>query len=120
MPRLTARTQASIVAVIDDDVAAFGSGAMVPFDRQIADDDAAADAGAEREQHQAFELAAAADPKLAVGRGVRIVGKRYRQAATIAEPVANRIVHPARQVWRIEQHARGDVHRAGAAKARAR
>src|SRR6185369_2422085 len=45
MPRLAARAKPGVVAVVDDDMAAFGPGAVLAVDRQIADDDAAADPG---------------------------------------------------------------------------
>ena len=61
-------------------VARFAAVAVLAFEDHVVDDDAAADAGAEGEQHHAVRVAARADPELAVGGGVGVVLERGRLA----------------------------------------
>ncbi len=64
-----------------------------------------------------WKLAAGADPELAVGGRVGVVGEGHRQPAVAAHPVADGEVVPALQVDRLEELAGGDVHGAGRAEA---
>ena len=77
---LAERIHRGIVGRVDEDVSAFAAATVFAFDERVADDDAAADAGAEREQHEAVVLLAGAGPELAVGGRVGVVGERDRHA----------------------------------------
>ena len=79
-------------------MATLAAAAVFAFDQRVADDDAAADAGAERQQHQAVILGAGAAPELAVGGRVGVVGKRDRHAEVMAHAIANRKIPPAGQI----------------------
>ncbi len=98
---------------VDDHVAAFGAVAVLAVDREVADDDAAADAGAQGEEDHAVEVAARADPELAVGGGAGVVGEGDRQPAMLGDPVADGEIVPALEVHRVDEFSGGDVHRAG-------
>ena len=70
------------LAQVDLHVADLGPVAVLAFEHLVVEDDAAADAGAEREHHHALDVAAGADPVLAEGGRVGIVLKRGRHAET--------------------------------------
>ena len=73
---------AARVAVGDHrDVAQFAGHAEIAVQDAAAGDDAAADAGAEREQHQVVHVAAGAHPLLAERRGVGVVLQDHAGAA---------------------------------------
>src|SRR5262245_6768734 len=50
-----------------------GAMAMFPLDHQVANDDAAADTGAERKEHHAMDVAASTSPELAERRGIGVI-----------------------------------------------
>ena len=83
------------------------------------DHEGTADAGAERQQHEAMKLLAGARPKLAVGRRVGVIRESDRHAQMVAHAVADRKIPPARQVAGPQDHALGDVHRSRRGDARA-
>ena len=85
----------------------------VPLDDEVADDDAAADAGAEREQDHAVGALARSGPVLPVGGGVGVVLKGGREAEVVADVLPHGDVLPRLEVRRVEDDAGGDVHRAG-------
>src|SRR5205807_601000 len=104
MPRLSAAAHASRLGIIDDDVSALAAVAVFTIDREIADDDSAADARTEREHHDAVIFLPAADPRFAERGGVGIVGKRDRQAERLGYAIANRKVMPVRQIVWLKKH----------------
>ena len=112
-----AAAHAGVFAGVDDDVARLAAVAVCALHHQVADDDAAADARAEGQQDHALEVAARADPVLAVGGGVGVVLERDRQAAMMAHPVADGEVVPAGEVDDGGEHSLGDIHSAGRAEA---
>ena len=69
----------------------FSAVAMLPFKHHVADDDAAADAGAEGEEHHAVRAFACADPVFAIGGGVGVVlkGSRHLELALDMPPDRN-------------------------------
>ena len=75
---------------------------------------AAADAGAEREQHHAVRVLRGPDPELAVGGGVGVVLERGRLAERLLDVVADRHVLPRLEVRRVEDQPGLDVHEARA------
>jgi hypothetical protein len=91
----------------------FGAVAVLAFHHQVADDNAAADAGAECEQDQAVDAAARSGPVFADGRRVGVVLEGGRQLEHLVDVIADGDVLPRLQVGRIEDQAGGDVHGAG-------
>ena len=86
---------------------------MFAGDQRIADDDPAADARAERQQHDAVILLARPAPELAVSRRIGVVGKRDRQIQMMAEAIANRKIPPTRQIAWPQDYSTGNIHRPG-------
>ena len=111
-----AAAHAGVVARVDDDVARLAAVAVGALDHHVADDDAAADAGAKRQQDHALKIAARADPVFAIGGGVGVVLEGDRHSAMVAHAVADGEIVPAGQVDDRGQHARGNVHAAGRAE----
>ena len=91
--------------------------AMFAANDHVAEDDAHPDAGAEGEEDEAGQSAAGPHPELAVGGGVGVVLEGHRQAAVLADPVADGKIVPAGQVNRAGDDAGGEVHGAGGAEA---
>ena len=109
---LAAGAEPRAVVIVDDQVPQLRARAVLARDRQVADDDSAPHAGAQREHHHARKHLPAADPKLAKGRGARIVRVRDVKSARRRQRIANRKVPPPGQIaWR-QQHAFGRIHRA--------
>ena len=106
MSALTAGAQSCVGRTIDDHVPAFAAVAVLAVEAKVADDNSAADARAQREQHHAVEIAAGADPKFAVSGRVGVVGKSDRQAAMVAHPVAQWKIVPAFEVGRFQELCR--------------
>ena len=98
---------------VDEDMAALAAPADAAVDRQIADEDAAADPLSQGQDDDALEAAACADPTLGVGRGDGVVDQRRRQAAMAAHTIAQGKSLPPWENGRAYQDAGGDVHRAG-------
>ena len=94
-------------------MAKLGAVAVLAFHHVVFDDDAGADAGAEREEDKAAGIAGRPGPVLAVGGGVGVVLERRRQPERLADVIADRHVLPRLQVRRIEDEPGRDVHRAG-------
>ncbi len=117
MSPLAAAADPGIFGTVDNNVSTFGAVAVFAVDRQVANDDAAADARTQREQHHAVEVAAFADPELAIGGGVGVVLKRDRQAAMGGHPIAQRKIVPALEVYRLNKSSAGNIHCAGRAEA---
>src|SRR5262249_53845876 len=89
---------------LDLDVPDLGAVTVLALDDQVADDDATADTGAEREQHHAVGVLAGAEPELAVGRRVGIVLEGRRHAEPVLNVLAHRDVPPRLEVRRVEDH----------------
>ena len=106
MPALSAAAPTRVVAGIDDQVPDLAAEIVRAADQVIVDDDPAADTRAERHQHEAVMIAAAADPKLAVCRGVGVIDQRDRDADVIFEQCRDRRIVPSRQIVRADQLAR--------------
>ena len=92
-------------------MATLAAAAVFAVDQRVADDDAAADAGAEREQHEAVILLARPAPEFAVSGRVGVVRKRDRQIQMMAEAIANRKVPPTGQITGPQNHAARNIHR---------
>ena len=95
------RAAAAPAAVLglDDDVAALAAVAVAPLDDRAADDDSAADAGAQGEHHQAVRVSACAGPVFAVGGGVAVVLKDDRLVEPIGEQLCGSAGCPSREGW---------------------
>ena len=117
MAGLAAGADPGLGGRIDDDVAAFRAVAVGALDVDVADDDPAAHAGAEREQHERRRATGRADPKLTVAGGVGVVGERHPAATMRRHAVTQRKIIPARQVARPDNLSGGDVERPGRAQA---
>src|SRR6185437_11452425 len=108
-----AAAQAAAIGAVDPQVPELAAVAVFALDDHVADDNAAADAGAEREQHHALRFLPRTDPEFAISRGVRIVLIDRRFAERLANVLANRHILPRLQIRRIENEAGLDVHEAG-------
>src|SRR5262249_4786880 len=106
---LAAATHAAI-GHFDNDMADFRAVAVFALQDGVVDDDAAADAGAEREHDHAASAAAGARPVLSVGRRVRVVLKGGRFVECILQMLADWHVLPGPQIRWVEDHAPRDVH----------
>lgn len=110
MTGLTAAAQAA-PGRFHDDMADFRSVTVLPFQNMVVNDDAAADAGPEREQDHAFGIASGPDPVFPEGRRIGVVLKGRRFAERVGDVLADRHVFPRAQIGRIEDDAGGNVHR---------
>ena len=117
MAPLMAAAFAGILMIIDDDVSTLGAMAMFAHDKQAIDDDPAADPGSQREQNHAPQAAARADPSFAIGGRFGVVRVADRQAGIMGHFFADRKLPPRGKVHRLQQHPRGDIHRAGRSQA---
>src|SRR5262249_13838139 len=75
----------SRVLPVDDDVPRFGPVAVLALDDLAVVDDAAADARAQGEHHEAIRAPPGADPELAVSGGVGVVLQNSRLAQLLGE-----------------------------------
>ncbi len=82
-----------------------------------AGDDAAADAGAEGEQDQVFDVAAGAHPLFALGGGVGVVFEDDGSFEALGEFVADGVLVEAEQVVGADDDAAVEVDEAGDADA---
>ena len=102
------RAAGSVISILH--VAEFAAVAVSALEHLVAEDDAAADAGAEREQHHARGLVGRPRPR------IRRTPRRWRRSGrrsacrTCRRRVAHRHVPPRLQVQRVEDEAGGDVH----------
>ena len=108
---LAERIHRRIVGRIDENVTTLAAATVFAFDERIADDDPAADAGAEREKNEAVVLLCRARPELAVSGRVRIVRKRDGHTDVVAHAIANRKIPPAGQIAGPQDHALANIHR---------
>ena len=79
---------------------------LAPRCSDAAAHDAAADAGAERDEQRVRHSGRGAVPPLGLGRARRVVVDRHRDLQAIGEQVADRHLGRRRQVRRGAQHAR--------------
>ena len=91
-------------------MAALAAAAVFACDERVADDNAAAYARAEREQHEAVVLLSGPGPELAVGSRIGVVGKRDGKFDVMANAVADREIPPAWQVARPQDHTLCNIH----------
>ena len=112
MPQLSARAFSSVFRGIDENVSALGSVPVFALDNQVADDNSAADASAQREHNHRMEQTTGTDPELSVGGGRGVVDKRNRQAGLFRQRVAYREPVPAREVGWINHLASGEIENA--------
>ena len=108
MPAPTARAHVSIL--LDDDVPELGPAA----EEAAVDDDAAADAGAEREHHEVLRAAPGAAAPLGERGGARVVLDPDREPEALARPrdeidVVEREVHRAQDAPRAALEVRRDA-----------
>jgi hypothetical protein len=110
---LPARAQPA--AGVDDHVAQFGPVLEIPAKHLALDDDAPADAGAQRVHDQVVDVLAGARPELAPGGGVGVVLQRGPDSRLLFHDLAEGHVLHARQVARIDHQALAMAHGSGRA-----
>ncbi len=96
---------ARIAARVDGHVPEFAGHAHEPVENSPAGDDAAADAGPERQQDQVVDVTSRAEPLLALRRGVGVVFQNHGRAELVADFVPNRETVELRQVVRTDDQA---------------
>ena len=104
-------------AGVDDHVPQFGAVLEVAAKHLAVDDDAAADAGAQREHDQVLDVLAGSGPELAPAGGIGVVLQRGPDARLVLHDLAERDVLHARQVARVDDQALAMAHGAGRADA---
>ena len=89
---------------------------MGALDRHIADDDAAPNTRAEREQYQARKRPRRSDPELTVSRGIAIIGIRDRVTAMGRHSIADGKMIPARKIASLEDDPSFQIEWSGRAE----
>src|SRR6202030_3415038 len=102
---------AALPVVVDADVPAFGGASGAPVINALVENNARADAGAERGVEHVAKSDARAPEGFGEGRGVRVIidfGAHVKDAPHFR---GQRKIPPARHVWRIQHHAGARIER---------
>ena len=87
--------------------------AVFSLDDQIADDDATANARAQRKEYHAVHVFAGSDPEFAIGGRVGVVLESSGKMKSVFDILADRDVSPGLEVGRVEDKTGGNIHGAG-------